>query len=339
MYCTKCGFKNEDDAMFCANCGSVMTKMPYSANNQDIQPENNTGEPIEKSILEPVSPVDDHVQTEQEAVQPETVQQNPEPVQPIEENHPQVSLEKPEAVQPNIINSVNNASGIPTDLYRSPYTVEPAGNANTYQRRQFSAPRFIFSLIILLATVFSIVTIAFDYAGIKVGFSMYGFGESESEYTTGFRIIKEKVEMDELDLDEDIDDMEGSDYVDSVNNFRYCVIAFAVAMLVFCIIDFMMLCLVRKKIAYIFIMIFAVIKAAIGGFAIYLWSVNVLEQFEKIFQMYVSEYDGIEITLECIPGIGMILALSMQAVIFISAIILLCIKPKYRDMAPQTISA
>lgn len=346
MYCIKCGFKNEDEAIFCANCGSVMTKKPSDADNQKIQSEENT-DSAEKNDIEEVQQTVAEVQAER----PEEVQeQNREEIQPVEqvqsteEKPSKVSLAKPEAVQSdnmNNVNNLNNVSDIPADLYHSPYTNENTGNNNTYRVRKFSAPRFVFSLIILLATVCSIVTIAFDYVGINMEISLFGEEECQSEYITGFEIIKEKVEVDEAGLLDELDDYDNIDeFTDTLNTFRYFLIAFAVAMLVFCIIDFMLLCLVRKKVAYILTMIFALIKAALGGISLYLWSAEVLYHYEKIFKALLSEYIGFsdfKVTLECMPAIGLILALAMQAVIIVSAVVLLCTKPKYEEVAQQTI--
>lgn len=343
MYCIKCGFKNEDEAIFCANCGSVMTKKPSDADNQKIQSEENT-DSAEKNDIEEVQQTVAEVQAER----PEEVrEQNREDIQPVEQiqsteaNSSKVSLAKPEAVQPDSMNNLNNVSDIPADLYHSPYTDENTGNNNTYRVRKFSAPRFVFSLIILLATVCSIVTIAFDYVGINMEISMFGEEECQSEYITGFEIIKENVEVDEAGLLDELDDYDNIDeFTDTLNMFRYFLIAFAVAMLVFCIIDFMLLCLVRKKVAYILTMIFALIKAALGGISLYLWSVEVLYHYEKIFKALLNEYIGFsdfKVTLECMPAIGLILALAMQAVIIVSAVVLLCTKPKYQEVAQQTI--
>lgn len=356
MYCTKCGYKNEDDAMFCANCGSVVSKKP---NNEGIQPVSNIVEPVKMNseeaepekntnIPESVKPIEEVQPAESEQniadIQPDIVQKvvefepQMEAVVETETVNQQVNIQKTESVQPQeVVNNINNAS-IPVDLYRSPYTDQNAGN--TYRRKSFSVPRFLFSMIIMLATICSIVTIAFDYVGVKMKMELLGYSDSvsESEYMKGFDIIKEKVDIDETD---DFTDMGGNskELEDSLNTFRYFVIAFAVAMLVFCVIDFILLSLVRNKIAYILTMLFAIIKAALGSVAIYLWTVDALGEYEKIMKLAFEEYSdyNFNLTLEFVPAVGLILALAMQAVIFISAIVLLCTKPKYKDVSPQAI--
>ncbi len=52
MYCIKCGFKNKDEAIFCANCGNVMTKKPSDAFDQKIPSEENIADENQESGIE-----------------------------------------------------------------------------------------------------------------------------------------------------------------------------------------------------------------------------------------------------------------------------------------------
>ena len=335
MYCIKCGFKNKDEAIFCANCGSVMTQKPSDAFDQKIQSEeNNNG--TEKNNAS------DNQEQGIEEIQPA------EQVQASGDGSSGVSLTKTEGMQPGDMNQVNTGFSVETDIYRSPYTQENRGNNQLYRIRKFSVPRFIFSLIIILATFCSIATIAFKYVGLKstMEIDAYEYNDSETEYhnAKGYKIIKEKDYLDSIKFIKDLEDMGGDveSFIDAHNTFRYIIIAFIVAILVFCIIDFILLCLVRNRIAYIFTIIFVFIKAALGGIAIYLWSVEMLNQLKRASALLINEtvqYGSFRVIIECAPGIGLILALAMQAVILISAIVLLCIRPKYQEVVPQTISA
>ncbi|MCI8670257.1 MAG: zinc ribbon domain-containing protein [Lachnospiraceae bacterium] len=332
MYCIKCGFKNKDEAIFCANCGTVMTKKPSDAFDQEIQSgEKSNG--IEKNFAEEnrTSGIED--------IQPAK--------QATEEDFSRVSLEKPEAVQSGEMNQVDTVSNS-ADIYRSPYTQENRGNNQVYRIRKFSIPRFIFSLIIILATFCSIATIAFKYVGVTLTMEeeILEYSKSETEYynVKGYKIIKEKDYLGGEKLIYKLEKMreDTDEFVDTLNMFRYIIIAFMVAILVFCIIDFMLLCLLRNRIAYLLTIIFVFVKAALGGIAIYIWSVDILNQFKKVFELSMNEsidFGRYRILIECAPGIGLILALVMQAVILISAVVLLCIRPKYQEVAPQTISA
>ncbi len=374
MYCTKCGFKNEDDAMFCANCGSVMTK---KQSNDAVQPVVNTEEPVKmdsEEVAESVKIIEEVeaaiLEQETTDVRMEEATQNIVEVEPQEDSIVEpdkaaqsVNIKKEESVQPqeqlqNAMNTVNNAS-IPVDLYSSPYTKSDAGN--TYRKKRFSAPRFIFSMFIMLATICSIVTIAFSYVESNIkGNIEYSYDElmfNDSYSPEGIDIMKKDIAIsnifrlgeDASDIDEDemiesLSDLgvDSKELNESLNTFRYFVIAFAVAMLVFCVIDFIMLSLVRNKIAYTLTLVFAIIKAALGSVAVYLWTADIFKKFENIAKMMKSELEGyatFSINLDFSPAVGLILALAMQAVIFISAIVLLCTKPKYIDVAPQTIQA
>lgn len=350
MYCIKCGFKNEDDAMFCANCGSVMTK---KVNNDVMQQVVNaeTEEPVKMNSEEVTESVKTIEEVEVTTPEQDTADVQMETVQNIVEVEPQaepavgtktvnqpVNIQKEEPVQPqNATNTMNNAN-IPVDLYRSPYT--DSNTRNPYRKKRFSVPRFIFSMIIMLATICSIVTIAFNYIEINMDMEVMGYSDTYSKEIKGFNIIKENIEIDDIEDFFDIE-VDSKAWSDSVNTFRYFIIAFAVVMLVFCVIDFIMLSLVRNKVAYLLTMLFAIIKAALGGIAIYLWTVDTLEEFKKVMEMAMEEYSsyGFAINLEFVPAVGLILALAMQAVIFISAVVLLCTKPKYIDVTPQTIQA
>lgn len=307
MYCIKCGFKNKGEAIFCANCGSVMTEKPTDAFDHKIQSEEkNNG--TEKNIADEnrESGIEDISSAEQ----------------PSKENSSGVSLAKPEAVQ----------------------SVE----MNQIRIKRFSVPRFIFSLIIILAAFCSVATIAFKYVGLTLTMEidMYDYNNSDTDYLNvkGYKIIKNKDYLNSTKFVDSLEEMGGDvdEYVDTRNMFRYIIIAFMVAILVFCIIDFVLLCLVRNRIAYIFTMIFVFVKAALGGIAIYIWTADMLDQFKKAYALFLRDtidLGSYRILIECGPGIGLILAMVMQAVILISAVVLLCIRPKYQDVAPQTICA
>lgn len=298
MYCIKCGFKNKDEAIFCANCGNVMTKKPSDAFDQKIPSEENIADENQESGIEAIQPAE----------------------QVMEEDSSGVSLVKPETRE----------------------------NNQVFRFRKFSVPRFIFSLIIILATFCSIATIAFNYASLTLTMEIdaYDYSDSKTNHynAKGYKIIKDKDYLKSTKFIKSLEEMGGDTYkfVDARNTYRYIIIAFMVAILVFCIIDFVLLCLVRNRIAYIFTMIFVFVKAALGGIAIYIWSVDLLDHFKKAYELSlldVTEFGSFSILIECVPGIGLVLAMAMQAVILISAVVLLCIRPKYQDVAPQTISA
>lgn len=319
MYCIKCGSKNEDEAMFCSNCGSVISK---KETEDKVIEQNNDGQVKNEEF-----------EVKIDLEKKDTAQQVQTPV--FETAESQVEAVKPQ----NTTDTVTNTSDIPVDLYRSPFANGSTGNVNTYKKKKFSATRFICSMIILIATVLSVVTIAFSYAKVDVSITSNGKTEETKNSSTGFNIIKSSNDFESFGFDkDDLDKLN-----DTVSTFRYFIITLAVLMLVFGIIDFVLLCAVRKRILYILPLIFSLIKVGIGGFAMYLWSINILGQLKDMFQNlmgnYIYELRDVEVIMELTPGIGMILAVVMQAIIFVCAIVLLCIRTQYRDVAQQSINA
>ena len=98
-------------------------------------------------------------------------------------------------------------------------------------------------------------------------------------------------------------------------------------------IDFITLIAVRTRKAYVFTMLFSLIKGGLGGFMIYYWLFNFLDAlkdaFQNMIQMFLSSSAaGIEVTATI--EIGAMLAVGLQALIFVCSIILMTCKNRVK---------
>lgn len=211
-------------------------------------------------------------------------------------------------VQPQFAGNMNGAQG-----YQN----------NGIQKNKFSVKRFIFSAIVIIASIAACVGIALDFVGLKTTVTDGSDKETDTSYTKGYEIIKDRIDMDDMDE-------ESSGLVDSVRLFRVMVIAFEGAMIFFAIIDFILLVAVRRRGAYVFTLLFSLIKAGLGGFVLYLWCFDILDKLRALYTEWYSSYffsfGDYEIKLSAVLGIGSILAVGLQILILICSIILLTCK-------------
>ena len=71
MFCSKCGFQNDDDDMFCANCGNKLTTRAYTIVTQNTDTPATDTTPVAQSTIDT------------QASQPtQEIQQPTQPVQP-----------------------------------------------------------------------------------------------------------------------------------------------------------------------------------------------------------------------------------------------------------------
>ena len=347
MFCTKCGMKNDDDALFCAGCGSVMSKPQepqQQVNTQEsqgvslekVQTEEVVSEMAEDTVNEPVNDV------QVESVEPQTFDVPPSQEAAANLSQPQ-NAEQPQSFnQPYNYNQSQNYGQPQGQNYGQSYNYaqqqnygqsqfggQQYANPQPVRNSNFSVKRFIFSALIVIASIFACACIAFNYVGIKMSLNVDGEKDSEKEYSKGYKIIKEEMEG----FDDFTDGPEEKKFVDTLNLFRVFVIIFEVALVVFTIIDLILLLAVRKRGAYVLTMVFSLIKLGIGGIAAYLWCFKVLDQLKVLFEDYVSDFIGYAdfvFNFSSFLGIGLILALVMQAVIFVCSIVLLTCKNRQR---------
>ena len=364
MFCTKCGMKNDDEALFCAGCGSPLSQ---SQTAQPVENEQKTqGVSLEKvSTEEVVSEMDENSAGEAESafaenvqvesVEPQNMEQSQDDIQQNFEQ-PQNFSEQQNFEQPQNFSGQQNFEQ-PQNFGGQQNFEQPQnfggqqnfgqpqnfGTQQSFGQPQFANPqpvnnnfsvkRFIFSALIIIASIVACACIAFNYVGLEMSMKFEDEKDFDKITSKGYEIIK-----DDVDAIEDYDDEpEAEKLIDTEKFFRVMIIVFEVALVVFTVIDLILLLAVRKKSAYIFTMIFSLIKAGIGGFAMYLWCFKFLDQTKALYNNTFSDlmsYSGITMKLTATVGIGFILALSLQAVIFVCSIILLTCKNRQK-VQPQ----
>ena len=99
-------------------------------------------------------------------------------------------------------------------------------------------------------------------------------------------------------------------------------------MVVFAVIEFILLVVVRRRGAYVLIMLFSLIKLGLGGYIGYLWCFKLLniikDSFNDLLNFLASQEYAMTITAGF--GIGFILMMAAQLVTFICSIVLMTCK-------------
>ncbi len=215
----------------------------------------------------------------------------------------------------NGVQNVNpNTNGNQFDNNTNYGTQEQTEKAN-----KFSFKRFLFSAIVLIATILSCVTLFMNYLSMEV--KVKG-ADSQKESITGIDIIKAGVDEDEAWVNDD------HKSINVTKTIRYCTIGLGIALVVFAVIEFILLVVVRRRGAYVLIMLFSLIKLGLGGYIGYLWCFKLLNMIKDMFNdmlgFLVSEEYVMTITAGF--GIGFILMMAAQLVTFICSIILMTCK-------------
>ena len=399
MFCTKCGLKNDDSSLFCAGCGTKLSKPQYAQNIPEQMPNPIVNPSASDSYDQAVSEIvnntaydnSDELRENVQGLMEETYQTNSEDDQTNlissidlskagQENDSETGLLNDSFdnydtgagfAQPQFENQFNDLqapNGIQNDygqqysdqndfsgrqpmnqndfggrqpmnqndfggqqfMNQNNFGGQPFNNQNTYnaaQANKFSFKRFFFSLLVILASVAACAAIALNYVGIKMSF----MDDNETQKIKGYDLIKDGVEFDEEETMFDVDSLK--DLKKTVDNFQLMLIIFEVALVVIAVIDLILLIAVRRKGAYIFTMLFSLIKMGFGGYIIYLWCFNVLDKFKTVFAQsldsigsYLPESIKLTFTLE----IGVMLAVGLQLLIFICSIILLTCKNRQK---------
>lgn len=215
----------------------------------------------------------------------------------------------------NGVQNVNpNTNGNQFDNNTNYGTQEQTEKAN-----KFSFKRFLFSAIVLIATILSCVTLFMNYLSMEV--KVKGV-DSQKESITGIDIIKAGVDEDEVWVNDEHKSINVS------KTIRYCTIGLGIALVVFAVIEFILLVVVRRRGAYVLIMLFSLIKLGLGGYIGYLWCFKLLnivkDSFNDLLNFLASEEYVMTITAGF--GIGFILMMAAQLVTFICSIILMTCK-------------
>ena len=358
MFCKKCGAKNDDDAIFCVSCGTKIGEVQAEVNNssEEIAQENdevvkendnqnsgdNSSDNLSYSFFQQVdNNAEDEKNENVEEVNQEETKNTEDTIEPVE---PAETQDNYDNVQNNQIDnqsdngftgsqfgSDNQFSNGVQNVNANP-NVNPNTNSNqfventnygtqeqTEKANKFSFKRFLFSAIVLIATILSCATLFMNYLSLEA--KVKGEG-SQKDSVTGIDIIKSGVDEDEIWVNDEHKSINVS------KTIRYCTIGLGIALVVFAVIEFILLVVVRRRGAYVLIMLFSLIKLGLGGYIGYLWCFKLLniikDSFNDLLNFLASEEYVMTITAGF--GIGFILMMAAQLVTFICSIILMTCK-------------
>lgn len=372
MFCKKCGAKNDDDAVFCVSCGTKIGEVQAEVNNssEEIAQENdevvkendnqNSGDNLSDNLSDSFfQQADNNVEDEKNENVEEVNQEETKNTEDTEDTIEPVEISKTQDNYDNVQNNqIDNQpdNSFARSQFENDNQLSNGVQKQTEKANKFSFKRFLFSAIVLIATILSCATLFMNYLSMEVKVKDTGSGK---ESITGIDIIKSGID-DDIAWDNDylyvVDDDEEriinktKDYyptfgfegfyksylestddhksIDVPKTIRYCTIGLGVALVVFAVIEFILLVVVRRRGAYVLIMLFSLIKLGLGGYIGYLWCFKLLNMIKDMFNVYndvlvVLEYKCI---LTAGFGIGFILMMVAQLVTFICSIILMTCK-------------
>ncbi|MDY6328460.1 MAG: zinc-ribbon domain-containing protein [Lachnospiraceae bacterium] len=376
MFCKKCGAKNDDDAVFCVSCGTKIGESQAEVNNlsKEIVWENdkavkendnqNSGDNLSDNLSDSFfQQADNNVEDEKnenvEEVNQEETKNTEDTIEPVEisktqdnydnvqnnqiDNQPDNSFARSQFENDNqFSNGVQNVNSNP-NVNQFAENTNYGAQEQTEKANKFSFKRFLFSAIVLIATILSCATLFMNYLSIDMEVKVKG-EKSQKESIAFFDIdgtiyiynkVKDgKKSITGIDIiksgvDEDVWFNEDHKSIDvTKKTIRYCTIGLGVALVVFAVIEFILLVVVRRRGAYVLIMLFSLIKLGLGGYIGYLWCFKLLniikDSFNDLLNFLASEEYVMTITAGF--GIGFILMMAAQLVTFICSIILMTCK-------------
>lgn len=308
MFCKKCGAKNDDDAIFCVSCG---TKINETQNSVNASQEINQNEASDnQASSENVFDNQGYSFFQQETNVPEENKENDgiNETGTVEPAEAASTTETEKTLEPQ--NTTNNFN-VPNQQINN--------FSQTEKVNKFSFKRFIFSAIVLIATILSCATFFMNYLSIQIKVKGQG---SEKRYIKGTEIMKGDVTEDEVWLG---DEKREFDYSKTI---KWCTIALGVVTVVFAVIELVLLIAVRRRGAYVLITLFSLIKLGLGGYIGYVWCIKLLNILRDSYaeMAKIIGMTGYKITLTAGFGIGFILLMVAQLVTFICSIVLMTCK-------------
>lgn len=339
MFCKMCGTKNDDDAIFCIGCGNKISMTQSTEVNTDKDLSQETAredekidEGIKKTTDEVVSEDKDNMDT---ADATENIGYSF--FEKIDESENSQSKEdKTQYGTSQAVESQNQYdSGFTSNMqYDSQSDFQIKNQTESKKTSRFSVKRFIFSSLVIIVSILSCITIFMSYLTFGIKYSGEDVDtENQKSKVTGLEIIKEKT----VQYDEDDEIEEYEDLLDISDKITYCVIALSIVMITFAVIELVLLTIVRRRWAYVLVMIFSLIKGLIAGYIGYLWCFEALDAMKTMFKHMLSNYfyEGYAVRITAGIGIGLILVVVAQVITFISSIVLMICKN--RQKAVKTI--
>lgn len=345
MFCKMCGTKNDDDAIFCIGCGNKISMTQSTEVNTDKDLSQETVQEDE-SIKEGFRETPDDVVSEDKVnlnTADETENVGYSFFEKIDESE---NLQKEDVkMQYDTSRAFESQNQYNSEItnnmqYDNHCNFQSENQTEPKKANRFSVKRFIFSSLVIIASILSCITIFMNY----LTFGLKYTGEdveanNQDSSVSGLDIIKEKtVEYDE----EDEEIKEYKDLLSVSDKITYCVIALSIVMVTFAVIELVLLTIVRRRWAYVLVMIFSIIKGILAGYVGYLWCFEALDAMKVMFRHMLSDYtlgnyfyEGYGVRITNGIGIGLILVIVAQVITFISSIVLMTCKN--RQKAVKTI--
>lgn len=326
MFCTKCGMKNDDDALFCAGCGSQMKKVqeaPSAATN--VEPVVNNVNEQKAADVKADEPVKEDAsindvgfsffQQVEKPVEKENTESQPEVQSEVVES--QFSSQS-ETVQPQF-NGQPQFNAQPQFNGQPQFNAQPQfNNAPQKNKGKFSIKRFIFSALLIIAALVSASSIALEFVNTEMKAKYEDDSFNEDEDFKGYEIIKDG-------LGEKNDETEFDDVYAAEKTLRIFVIALAICLIVFAVVELVLLVAVRKRWAYVLSLLFSMINLGLAGFVTYQWCFKIFNLVKKLYSNMGFTFD---VEFSAGVGIGLILIMVCQGLAFVFSIILMTCKNK-----------
>ena len=378
MFCTKCGFKLDDDSIFCAQCGNKITvfvnnnenKVPEVSNNElkqepvviptvELEEEQAVTPIVESKVEQVVAPI---VEPKEEQVVTPVVEPKAEQVvtpivEPKEEQvvTPIVESKVEQVVTPIVEDKVEQEVDtiVKSDFYnpaqeiRRENFVQPTMNQYPSEKNKFSIKRFIFSLFVILATVATCVSVILlpyssmemevkdedgkvderfeeEYTVVELMSGKIHKGNTEEKIIQNIVNLADYTDSMDDDLAEDINEVKKE--ADLIKILAIILVIVAGIATVFSIV---MCCAVRKKVTYVFTLLFSLVNLVLSGYIFYLFNFEIVDNIIDVMDKQIDGMSSVgSINISAEYTMGAIIILASQLVIFISSIILLTCKNK-----------
>ncbi len=339
MICKNCGATLTDDAIFCFRCG---TKQEEDSKN--------TFEQVQG--LNHFEPITEELNSKQEQIEPSETDENTgflsentgaffenqnaarvvSPEQSFEEfDRQNLGNMNPAMNQPvQDVNMHNEFQAqMPNGVQPNNYTV-PQNGAMEQPVKTSKVKKVFFSFFVFAATIATIAMLFMDYTSFEV---KNDSGDRVKKEFLGYGIFTIQVE-DELTetnaieyIDDSADEIK-SEIKTPARNYKRITMVTMIVVIATALLDLIFVLFVRKKVGYVFTMLFSLAKGGLLGYSFFLWNTTLYNKYADAIKAIATEKTVINWSI----GLGFIVMAALQVVIFISSIILLTCKNKKKTV-------
>lgn len=330
MFCTKCGFKMDDDAVFCASCGTRAKTIV--ADTSDVQIKE-TKENVAENFVG--ADKEDEESVVEESFKNEQISECEGFDNTVDEKDENENVKE----NADIINTTMNSSDANNAM---------VNNVLVKKKYKFSFKRFLFSFFVIIASLAACVSV-FTLSYSKMSMEILSDDENielNEEYKMTDLMVgkllkgnsKNKIIKMLTEVPEYLEDMDGydvseiakisSDLKENAELIKMLAIVLVIVVIVATLINIILCCVLRKKVTYVFTLLFSLANMVLGGYIFYIFNFDILGQVCDIMNSIIVNVDNYIINIEVVAGytLGAIVFMASQLVIFISSIILFTCK-------------